>query len=121
MANKTLSYYKRLPYGRQLERRIDPGSGTVYYVASIREIPFIRIDAETREDAFLRLSEMFEDCIEGMLAAGDEVPEPDVWPGEGYTAPPARRRPERRAPTPAPTGTTYATPIVNAGPELVSA
>lgn len=78
--SKDVAYYRRLPYTRKLELRQD-GDGSVYFIARIKEIPALRIDGETREEALLKLDETFDDWIESMLEMGDEIPEPDVWPG----------------------------------------
>jgi predicted RNase H-like HicB family nuclease len=79
MPEKTLSHYRQLPYTRRIEPRED-SDGTRYFVAWIDEIPFVKIDGATREEAFLRLSEIFDECILGMLEMGDQVPEPALWP-----------------------------------------
>jgi predicted RNase H-like HicB family nuclease len=75
VADKDLAYYKRLPYNRVLEPQTEGG-----FIARIEEIPWIRIDGETREEALLRLHETFEDCVTTLIERGDEVPEPVLWP-----------------------------------------
>lgn len=80
LETKDVAYYRRLPYTRQVDLRRD-SDGSVYYVARIKEMPSLRMDGETREEALLKLDETFDDWIESMLEMGDEIPEPDVWPG----------------------------------------
>jgi predicted RNase H-like HicB family nuclease len=80
--SKPVSYYRRLPYTRVAEPRTD-SDGSAYFVARLIEIPAMTIDGDTREEALLKLDEIFDDFISAMLEAGDEVPEPKAWP-EGY-------------------------------------
>lgn len=40
-----------------------------------------RISCSTPEEALLKLDESFDDWIESMLEFGDEIPEPEQWPG----------------------------------------
>lgn len=79
MQNKTLAYYRSLPYRRRAEPRTDE-DGRTYFLAWIEEIPWIEIHGETREEALGLLREIFDDCVASMLDAGDEVPEPALWP-----------------------------------------
>lgn len=76
---KDLSYYRSLPYTRRAEPRSDD-NGTSYFVASVSEIPALRIDGDTKEEALLKLDEVFDDFIESMIQAGDEIAEPALWP-----------------------------------------
>ena len=69
-----LAYYKRLPYTRRVEIRDEPGGA--YFLARIGEIPFIRAEGATQEDALYNLAQLFEDCIEAMIENGDMIPEP---------------------------------------------
>lgn len=71
--------YLKLPYTKQVEPRVD-SDGTSYYVAWIEEIPSVRIDGDTREEALGKLVDCLEDFVAMMLAAGDEVPAPKRWP-----------------------------------------
>ena len=81
MPQRTLEECLRLPWRRVVERRVGDG-GTAYYIASIREIPFIRIDGASREEALAYLNEILPECLEAMIQAGDEIPAPPAWPGE---------------------------------------
>ena len=77
--SKTAEGYRALPYFRKVDL-LTEDAGSSYYVARIKEIPWIEADGETREEALLKLDEVFEDAIEAMLHAGDEVPGPKAWP-----------------------------------------
>jgi hypothetical protein len=44
-------------------------------------MPSLRIDGSTPEEALLKLDQTFDDWIESLLAFGDEIPEPEPWPG----------------------------------------
>jgi predicted RNase H-like HicB family nuclease len=89
-ARRTTAYYRQLPYRREAHVVRDGEDQGEYYVARIAEIPWINIDGETREAALLRLDEIFDDCIETMIEAGDEIPEPVPWPmNTGYEPRPA--------------------------------
>ena len=72
MAEKTAHYYRRLPY----TRRVEP----LCYRAWIEELPSIEICGDSQEDALARLRDIFDDCIETMIEAGDDIPEPNLWP-----------------------------------------
>lgn len=77
---KGLAHYKRLPYTRVVELR-QAGDGRVYYLARIHEIPFIRVEGDTREEALYRLAESFDDVVTSMIEVGDDIPKPTQWPG----------------------------------------
>ena len=81
MSKRTAKDYRQLPYRRSAIPVQDESEG-FYWLAAVDEIPWIRIDGATRVEALLRLDEIFDDCIESMIDAGDEVPEPELWPGE---------------------------------------
>lgn len=74
------AYYRSLPYTRKVDLRTDP-DGAVYFLAFIEEIPPLRIHGSSREEALLRLDEVFDDVIESMLENAEEIPEPERWPG----------------------------------------
>ncbi|MGQ0813085.1 MAG: type II toxin-antitoxin system HicB family antitoxin [Gemmatimonadota bacterium] len=69
------SYYRALPYRRTVEKRTD-SDGTSYFIARISEIPPLRIHGESRVEALLKLDEIFDDVIESMIDAGEDIPEP---------------------------------------------
>jgi predicted RNase H-like HicB family nuclease len=73
---KDPGYYLRLPYARRVEPRTD-ADGASYFLARIAEIPFIRAEGSTPEEALRHLEESFEDCLQAMLDLGDEIPEPE--------------------------------------------
>lgn len=89
---KDPSYYRRLPYTREVEIRNAEVSGQVYFLARVSEIPWIEIHGDSREEALLKLDEIFDDCILTMLEGGDQVPEPEPWP-ERYSRSPDPRLP----------------------------
>lgn len=76
--------YRRLPYRRRTEKVVEEEQ--VGFVAYIVEIPWIRAHADDPVAAGKLLDELFDDAIEAMVAAGDEIPEP---PGtlEAFGAP----------------------------------
>lgn len=76
---KSINDYRALPYSRRMARLEEDG-GAVYFVARIEEIPWIEADGETPEEAFLKLDEVFDDALETMIQAGDEIPIPQRWP-----------------------------------------
>lgn len=72
--------YRLLPYKRIVELVVDD-DGSSYFVARVVDIPWIRIDGDTPTQAFLKLDEIFDDCIESLLERGREIPAPTAWPG----------------------------------------
>lgn len=76
---KDISYYRKLPYTRRA--RLVEDDGEAYFVAFVEELPALEIDAPTREEAFLRLDEMFDDYVRAQIEWGDDIPEPAPWPG----------------------------------------
>lgn len=78
MTARTVEHYRTLPYRRRVEPR--RGETGAYFLAWIEELPSIEIHGKTREQALERLDEIFDDCIEAMIEAGDEIPEPSFWP-----------------------------------------
>lgn len=80
---KDAAYYRRLPY-RRVVVPVDEADGEHYYLAYVRELPSIEIHGDTPEEALLRLDEIFDDCVEAMIDAGEDIPEPDLWPS-GYS------------------------------------
>lgn len=81
MPKRTAQDYRRLPYRRTAKPIEDEAEG-FYWLASVEEIPWIRIDGASHAEALLRLDEIFDDCVESMIDAGDDIPEPELWPGE---------------------------------------
>lgn len=86
--------YRAMPYRRSVVRITDD-DGSVYFVARVDEIPALRIHGDTKEEALLKLDEIFDDFIEAMLEAGDEIPKPERWPGWSPTSNPGASRTER--------------------------
>lgn len=78
---KNAAYYRRLPYRRRVQPRDDGGQR--YFIAWIDELPAIEIHGPSADVALIRLDEIFDDCIESMIEAGDPIPEPAAWP-HGY-------------------------------------
>lgn len=78
MARKAAAHYRGLPYTRRVEPHQD--GDRLFYLAWIEELPSIEIHGDTREQALARLSDIFEDCVEAMIASGDEITEPELWP-----------------------------------------
>jgi predicted RNase H-like HicB family nuclease len=78
---------------------VDASEG-VLFIARVREVPWIRAHGSTREEALLRLDQLFDDAIQAMIDAGDDIPVPAQWPAP-YLNPPRRllrrRQPEESA------------------------
>lgn len=86
---KSIAYYRQLPYRRKAVL-VEEEDGARYFVAHVAEIPWINIDGDTREEALMRLDEIFDDAIQSMLDASDDIPEPMQWPmSVGYEPRPA--------------------------------
>ena len=62
---KNLQRYRALPYTRRVRLHVE--NGEKYWVARVDELPGCRIDAPTREEAFLYLDEVFENYIGARL------------------------------------------------------
>lgn len=62
---KNLQRYRSLPYTRRVRLHIEDGEK--YWVARVDELPGCKIDAPTREEAFLYLDKVFNDYIEAKL------------------------------------------------------
>lgn len=73
---KDIAYYRTLPFTRRVEMREDR-PGETYFLARVEELPGLRIDGATADEALLKLDETFDDWIEAMLDAGEEIPEPE--------------------------------------------
>ena len=71
---KTVNDYRALPFNRTV-RTTDEEDGS-YYVAFVEELPWIRVYGDTREEVRYLLDQSFDDAIQTMLDAGDEIPEP---------------------------------------------
>jgi predicted RNase H-like HicB family nuclease len=76
---KDVAYYRTLPFTRRVEIREDR-PGEAYFIARVEELPGLRIDGATPDEALLKLDETFDDWIEAMLDAGEEIPEPERRP-----------------------------------------
>ncbi|MBI4520051.1 MAG: type II toxin-antitoxin system HicB family antitoxin [Gemmatimonadetes bacterium] len=77
---KDVAYYRALPYRRVVEVRQDT-AGRAYYLAYVAEIPGIRIDGATREEALMKLDEIFDELMQALIEEGQQIPEPEPWPG----------------------------------------
>ena len=71
--NKTLAYYRALPYTTVLKRD-EEGD----FVARIQEVPGCLGHGGTEAEALKRLNSMFALWIEDALEAGDPIPEPEL-------------------------------------------
>jgi predicted RNase H-like HicB family nuclease len=80
---KDVAYYRSLPYRRTIEIEVGADEARPLFIARIEEIPFIRIHGESREEALARLDEVFGDCLQSLIDAGESIPEPQLWPGPG--------------------------------------
>lgn len=91
MTAKDVSYYRKLPYTRAVTL-IDEASGGPLFLAYVAELPWIEIHGETKEEALLKLDQIFDDWIEDMIEAGEEILEPEPWPGPTRHGPKAMAR-----------------------------
>jgi predicted RNase H-like HicB family nuclease len=78
---KDVRYYLALPFTRDVELR-EESSGNIYFLATVREVPFVKMHGATREEALYKLQETFEDCLAYLIERGEEIPEPTRWPGD---------------------------------------
>jgi len=76
---KDLDYYRSLPYERTL--RVEHDDDGEYFVASIRELQGVEADGATHWEALFELQAAFDDAIQALLEWGDDIPEPELWPG----------------------------------------
>lgn len=77
---KNKAYYLALPYTRRV--RVEEGKRKRrYLVASIDELPGVEGEGETPEEAHYHLQLAFVDYLDAMIEWGDEIPEPQLWPG----------------------------------------
>ena len=80
---RDISYYRQLPYRRIVDLIEDDDQD--YFVARVKDLPWIQIHGETHEDALHRLDEIFDDCIQSILDDDGDIPEPVAWPADiGY-------------------------------------
>lgn len=79
MGEKSLEYYKRLPYTRRVRVETEPG-GSQYFVAYVEELDGVEADGDTPAEAHYRLQDAFEETIDALLEWGEEIPEPERWP-----------------------------------------
>jgi hypothetical protein len=73
-SRKTPADFRRLPYRRRVDKVVEEGQQS--FVAFIDEIPWIRAHEADPVAALKALDDLFDDAIESMLLAGDDVPEP---------------------------------------------
>lgn len=71
---KDVNYYLNLPYTFQIRFINDQKK---YYRANVKELDGCHTHADTWQQAFAGLQEVFRDHIEIKLEYGDPIPEPD--------------------------------------------
>jgi len=76
---KDATYYRSLPYTRRVDL-VEEVGGTVYFLASITELPGLRGSGENHVEALASLRDAFEDYVEAMLTWRRAIPEPVLWP-----------------------------------------
>jgi len=81
MSEKSLQYFRSLPYTRKSEFFLEP-KGKAYWLASIEELPGCKTDGATLAEAVLNLDSLFDDYIEAKLGWGSRIPEPEVHRGK---------------------------------------
>lgn len=67
--------YLRQAYTRRVHKV--EHEGVTEFVAFIEEIPWIRVHADEREEAYLLLNETLVDALQAMIEAGDDIPVPE--------------------------------------------
>ncbi|MDZ7781129.1 MAG: hypothetical protein U5R14_14510 [Gemmatimonadota bacterium] len=72
--SNSVKEYLRLPYTRRAEKI--ENEGVTEFVAYVEEIPWVRVHADEREEAYFLLGESLEDALQAMIDAGDEIPIP---------------------------------------------
>jgi len=75
--NRDKAYYLSLPYLWDFEPHED-ADGDCYFVAYLRDIPQVRADGATKEEARRNLALAFEDYLDWRLSEGLPVPLPSV-------------------------------------------
>ena len=73
--NKDLNYYLSLPWTYTVEEDID-STGKKYYIISVNELPGIKTDACTTEEAFENIKDAMIAALELYIKMGDKIPEP---------------------------------------------
>ncbi|OGB83737.1 hypothetical protein A3F66_05020 [candidate division TM6 bacterium RIFCSPHIGHO2_12_FULL_32_22] len=73
--NKKLDYYMHLPWTYTVEEDVD-NKGKKIYVVSVNELPGIKTDAYSREEAFEEIQDAVQAAIELYIEMGDKIPEP---------------------------------------------
>ena len=73
--NKTVDYYKRLPYKIRVEPMTD-NDGNQYWIADIPDLRGCKTDGITRAEAIVNLHELFDEYIEARLEVDSDIPEP---------------------------------------------
>ncbi len=74
-ANKTLQYYKLLPYTLRLEPLHD-SDGSNYWVAEYTELRGCKTDGDNEAEAVANLNELFDEYISSAIEDGLDIPEP---------------------------------------------
>jgi predicted RNase H-like HicB family nuclease len=87
---KDLSHYRALPYTKSVRLEVDE-DGSEYFVASVAEIQGLEADGDTAVVALHDLMIAFDEYVALMQEKGWDIPEPVLWPGPDYVAPPVRR------------------------------
>lgn len=72
---KDLDYYFNLPWTYTVETEKDE-NGRIYYIVSVNELPIIKTDAYSVEEAMELIKEPMEAVFEIYLEKGREIPEP---------------------------------------------
>ena len=73
--NKNLAYYRRLPYPRRCQLRVEDGER--YWLVWAEGLPGCKTQGDTKDEAYLHLQELFDDYITALLESGSEIPEPE--------------------------------------------
>jgi predicted RNase H-like HicB family nuclease len=74
--DKTLEYYKRLPYTLRLDL-ITEQDGSKYLTAEYVELRGCKTDGDTEVEAVTNLQELFDDYITAHIEMGTAIPEPE--------------------------------------------
>ena len=95
---KSLKHFRALPYTRSVRIETDE-DGTEYFVAFVAEIQGLEADGDSALAALRDLAIAFDEYVTLMQEKKWQIPEPALWPGPDYVAPPAPSgRKSRKAP-----------------------
>jgi len=73
---KDVSYYLNLPWTYTIETEPDDQTQEILYIVSVNELPGVRTDATTVQEAMELIKDAMEGAFRLYMKHGDEIPEP---------------------------------------------